>query len=234
MGITFSDIISSVEEKGDGRSFSTSWHYRWANEVRRRVALDALAGGFHGLYFLYKEATVDGGSVAGQSRYGLPDDFIDDLNVWYDGTLLVKSPPGVIDIGLGLPSNDSGLNVTPKWVTMRGREFEIRPIPTESGKEIRLFYNGLPEEIKDTSFSDYFLTHFPDLHIYGMAFKMALYMKDMASAQAFKALFEEEKQSLILQNRRHYLKNAKMRFQSWDEFKDKKRIVFPQFNYEGL
>jgi len=39
---------------------------------------------------------------------------------------------------------------------------------------------------------------------------------------------QEEKAKLMYHNRRHWMKNANLRFMNWDEYTDYKRTVFPQ------
>lgn len=230
MGIPFSSIVTQVEEKVDGRSFGTVKHQAWADTLRSGVAHNAFVGGFHGLYFLYKEATVRGGSVVGEGRVAVPDDFVDDLNVWYDGILLAKAAPGVLAITLGAPADiTSSPSGDAGWVAMAGLEFEIRPTPQEAGKEIKLFYNALPELVSGPAFTDYFLDHFQDLHIYGMAEKAAQSVGATNLAREYGKYFQREAQALQLANRRWYLKGVKIRFQNWDEFEEQKKHVFPQF-----
>lgn len=227
--MTFADIIALVEEKCDGRSLGSARHIRWANLVRNEVARNILAGGFHGLYFLYKEATVSGGSVAGQARYQLPDDFIDDLSVWFDGELMLKSDGPAMDITVGSDAAANTNGDAPIWVARRGREFEFLPTPPEAGKEIKLFYNGLPDEIVAEGSTDFFLTQYPQLHVLGMAEHALDYVGNYNQARAFRQRFLEEVQRLMLDNRRFWLKGVKVRFQNWDEFVERRHLVFPQF-----
>jgi hypothetical protein len=232
--MTFTDIYTLVEEKCDGRSFGIAKHTRWADLVRSEVARNALAAGFHGLYFLYKEATVTGGSILNEPRYTIPDDFIDDLAVWYDGKLLVKADPGVMNITQGLhtsTSNDSGH--IPTWWNLRGRELELVPPAPEAGKEIKLFYNGLPEAISGANFSDYFLTQWPHLHVFGMAESALDYVGASALSQKMRSRFQEEVQRLMLDNRRFWIKGQRVRLMNWDEFVEKQRFVFPQFGNQA-
>lgn len=230
MAIKFSEIISRAEELCDGRSFSESKHFSWANSVRKSIATDALVRGFRGLYFLYREATVKDGSEKDQGRYMVPDDFVDDLRVFYDGTLLVKAPPEILDI---TNSNSSFQASSPTWFRLLGNEFDIIPAPTEDGKEIKLLYNASPETIQDVNFSDYFLDRFPDLHIFGIAKWGVISLGDKNGFALYKGMEDEEKKKLMLHNRRHYLKFSKLRFQTWDEFEEIKTFVFPQFRGEG-
>ena len=230
--MTLTDIIAGVEEKCDGRTLATASLVRWANLIRYDAARTVHSGGFHGLFFLYKEATVDDGSVANQSRYKLPDDFVDDLNLWYDGKLLVKADPGVLDITLG--ENNADLTEqggTPTFFSFRGREIDIIPMPVEAGDEIKLFYNSLPETIQAgaTAFTDYFLTQYPKLHIYGMVAEALDSLGADVQAERFRKRYENEVSKLALDNRRFWMKHTKMRLQNWDEFVTKQRHVFPQF-----
>lgn len=223
--MTFADIYALVEEKCDGRSFGIAKHQRWADLVRSEVSRNSLASGFHGLYFLYKEAVVTDGSVANEPRYKLPDDFIDDLAIWYDGTLLEKADPSVMNITQG--SSPSGS--VPTWWNPRGQEIELIPAPAEAGKEINLFYNGLPDAVSGGSFTDYFLTHWPHLHVFGMAESALDSVGASALAQKMRGRFLEEVQRLMLDNRRFWLKNQRVRLANWDEFTAQKTFLFPQF-----
>jgi hypothetical protein len=228
--MTFADIIALVEEKCDGRSLGIAKHQRWADLVRSEVARNSLASGFHGLYFLYKEAIVTGGSIANEPRCGIPDDYVDDLAVWYDDVLLIKSDPSVMNITQGhqdATSNSSG--AAPIWWNLRGQEIELIPTPSEAGKEIKLFYNGLPDPVFGATFSDYFLNQWPHLHVFGMAESALDYVGASALAQKMRGRFLDEVQRLMLDNRRFWLKGQRIRFQSWDEFVEKKRYLFPQF-----
>lgn len=228
--MTFADIVALVEEKCDGRSLGSARHIRWADMVRSEVARNALASGFHGLYFLYKEATVTGGSLLNEGRYKLPDDFVDDLAVWYNEVLLIKSDPSVMNITQGYQdsaTNSSGSD--PAWFNFRGQELEIIPVAPRAGDEIKLFYNGLPEGVTGTAFTDYFLNQWPHLHVFGMAESALDYVGASGLAQKMRGRFQDEVQRLMLDNRRFWLKNQKIRLQNWDEFTEKQRYLFPQF-----
>jgi hypothetical protein len=224
--MNYLDIKAAVKELGDGRTFSSDENKRWIERVRKRVAMDFATSGFHGLFFLYKEATVEGGStIADPNRYAVPDDFIDDLNVFYDGTLLVKASAGLLDIA---EAEESGAT-SPTWVTLVGQEFQIVPVPSEAGKEIKLLYNALPETITVDTQEDYFMKHFPDLHIFGMGELMALRLGNVSLADRYRDDFDRERVQLRLHNVRHYTKNIRIRFQNWDEYTNIRHIVFPQF-----
>lgn len=235
MAIIFKDIKDQVTEMGDGRTFSASKHAKWANNFRRTIAMSFQIAGFNGLYFLYKEASVKDGSVANQANYAIPDDFIDDLNVFYDGTLLGKAPPGLLDISQGREAAGTIASGTPKWVQLAGVEFLIIPAPEDAEKTIFLLYNGLPSDISTTSndnFTDYFLNHFADLHVFGIGEKMARSIGLTDVAQDCSNQKATQARELQLHNRRHYYKNSHLRFQNWSEYESIKRIVFPQFVIE--
>jgi len=224
--LKWSDMKEEVEELCDGRSLSVTKQAKWANRVRTSVAMDFITSGFRGLYFLYKEATVQGGSIKDQSRYAIPDDFIDDLNIFYDKELLSKAPPGRLSLTLNIEATG-----TPKWWRMMGVEFDLRPICAEAGKEILLFYNGLPDAITDSDdFEDYFMKHFPDLHIFGMAEKAASFLNPSGKeALKYEVRFEREKVKLTMHNRRYYFKHSKLRFYNFDEYQELKEKLWPQF-----
>lgn len=226
------DVIALVEEKCDGRSLGIEKHRRWANLIRSRAANSVLAAGFHGLYFLYKEAIVTNGSEAGEPRYELPDDFLDDLSVWYDGVLLVKADPGVMDVTVRTPEGQASTGCLPTWYDHRGLEINIIPTPEQDGKEIKLFYNGKPEVLTDQhqdTFSDYFLENWTDLHVYGMAEYALQYVGAHQASKIYQDLKNSEIAALTLKNRQFWVKGVKIRFQNWDEFQDKQRYLFPQF-----
>lgn len=221
--MNFAEIKTAVEELCDGRSLDATKQTAWIKRIRTKVAMSFRASGFRGLYFLYKEATVKDGSVLNESRYAQPDDFIDDLNVFYDGELLVKAPPGMLNI-----VHDLSTTGTPGWFQLAGVEFELIPVPNKAGLEIKLLYNGLPDIITAASTEDYFMKHFPELHINGMAWLAAKFLGSKQYAQEYKNDFNAEAGDLMLHNRRHYLKHARIRFQNWDEFEDSKNTLFPQ------
>lgn len=226
MATNFGNIKSSVELFGDNRSFGTSNHALWVNNLRKDVAMDSNIAGFNGLYFFYKEAIVQGGSVESQAKYAIPDDYIDHLFVFYDNTLLTEIPKKQLAITQQNP--DDG---TPKWVHILGVEFELVPPPDTAEKEIKLFYCGLPEEVPaegNDSFSDYFLNHWPNLHIFGMEEQAWLYLGGITKAQLYAGKLAEQKANLMLKNRMHWTKNAKLRFINFDEYSDYKRTLFPQ------
>lgn len=222
--MTFTEIKAAVEELMDGRSLNSDKQKAWIKRIRTKVAMSFRASGFRGLYFLYKEATVKDGSVLNEPRYAQPDDFIDDLNVYYDGNLLTKAPPGMLNI-----AHDLTKTGIPGWFQLAGIEFELIPVPNEAGIEIKLLYNGLPEIVTTPSQEDYFMKHFPELHINGMAWLAAKSLGSKDYAREYKDDFNKEASDLMLHNRRHYLKHARIRFQNWDEFEDAKNTVFPQF-----
>ena len=229
MATVFSEIKTRVEEYADGRSFATAKHARWAKGVRKDIAMDFDIAGFHGLYFLYKEATVQGGSVTTTGKYALPNDYIDHLHIYYNGKPLTQPQTGVLDL-----AHSRIVTGTPQWFEILGVQFRIVPIAAKAGEEIKLLYNALPSDISPSgndNFTDYFLNHFPELHIYGMA-EMAAYSLGAAGtalAKTYGDKFLEQKSKLQLHNRRHWFKFARLRLANWDEIDlDYKRQVFPQ------
>lgn len=229
MATKFTSIKTRVEENADGRSFATAKHARWANDLRKDIAMDFDIGGFNGLYFLYKEATVLNGSVITTGKYALPDDFIDHLHIYYNGKPLTQPPTGVLDL-----AHTRIVTGTPKWFEILGVQFRIVPIADTAGEEIKLLYNGLPSNISPSgndNFTDYFLNHFPNLHVYWMS-EMAAFSLGAAGtalAKTFGDKYDEQKQKLQLQNRRHWIKFARLRYMNWDEIDlDYKRQAFPQ------
>jgi hypothetical protein len=229
MANAFKDIKAQVEEKMDGRTLSEAKHSIWANMIRKQVATNVEIAGIHGLYFLFKEATVVDGSVAGQGRYEVPDDYICDLQVFYDRKPLMKEPPGFLDIMR--PRDDT--SGTPTWFEMEGQVFNIRPAPSDAEKEILLFYNGLPGLVPSSnndSFEDTFMIQFPALHVFGMTEQAAESLGLYDTADRMSTRFQNEMGSLKFQNRRWHLSNAKIRFINWDEYEDAKIRTFPQFS----
>jgi hypothetical protein len=228
----FSDIIALVEEKADGRSFGIEKHQRWANLVRSEASRSALATGFHGLYFLYKEADVIDGSIAGQARYALPDDYVSDLALWFDGVPMIKASPGVMDITTGSAESETPPTGSPTWYVPRGMEFELIPAPSLDGTRIAMFYNGTADTVSGLGFHDYFMEQWANLHVAGMA-KFALdSLGANSQAKYFRDEFREELQRLMLDNRKFWLRGMKVRVMNWDEFSDKQRYLFPQFGTE--
>lgn len=229
MTTKFLEIKTRVQEYADGRTFATAKHARWANGLRKEVAMDFDIAGFNGLYFLYKEATVQNGSIASQAKYALPDDYIDHLHIYYEGVPLTQPQTGVLDL-----AHTRTAEGTPEWFEILGIEFRLVPIPDTAGEEIKLLYNGLPSNIPvsgNDNTTDYFLNRFPELHIYGMA-EMAAFSLGAAGsalAQTYGQKFQEQKLKLQYHNRRHWMKFARLRLMNWDEVDlDYKRQVFPQ------
>lgn len=226
MAITFQKIKDQVELKGDGGSFDEGVHADWANELRRDVVMDFDIAGLNGLYFLYKEATVKNGSVVSQPKYAIPDDLIDHLQVFYDGALLTDTPKKLL--GITHPDPDDG---TPEWINLLGLEFELVPAPDTASVEIKLLYNGLPGDVPTSSngsFTDYFLNHWPNLHVFGMAEHAWEYLGNIRKAEYYGKKAKEQRVKLMYHNRAHWTKNARRRFMNWDEYVSQKREVFPQ------
>jgi len=226
MATTFANIKTRVEECGDGGSFDEAKHALWANDLRKDVVMDFDIAGLNGLYFLYREATVQDGSVESQAKYAVPDDFIDHLQVFYDGALLTDTPKKLLSITHPDPDDD-----TPQWVNLLGLEFELVPAPDTAGEEIKLLYNGLPGDVPTASngtYTDYFLNHWPKLHIFGMVEQLWEYLGGMNKAAYYGKKFEAQKAKLMYHNRAHWTKNARRRFMNWDEYVSQKREVFPQ------
>ena len=226
MATTFANIKTAVEKKWDGGSLNEGDAALWANDLRRDVVMDFDIAGLNGLYFLYKEAIVKNGSVVSQAKYAIPSDFIDHLQVFYDGALLTDTPKKLL--GITHPDPDDG---TPEWINLLGLEFELVPAPDTASKEIKLLYNGLPGDIPSASngsYTDYFLDHWPNLHVFGMAEAAWEYLGRMKKAEYYGKKLKAEKAKLMYHNRAHWAKNAKHRFMNWDEYTDYKRTVFPQ------
>ena len=215
--MNFKDIVALVEEKLDGRSFVIEKHFRWANIVRKEVAQDALTAGGHGLYFLYRSAVVDGGSIAGNSRYSLPDDFVGDLNVFYAGTPLQKiAQPHMALVDKALPI---------LRYAIVGNAIELIPTPQNNGDEIKMVYYAMPGEIDVPDYSDYFITRFPMIHVYGMAKHGA---EALGKPGLVDELYQNELNKLTLINRRYWLGKARFKLQAWDEVEDFDHISFPR------
>lgn len=228
--MVLNDIVTLVEQKCDGRSLGIANHKLWADVVRKEAAQTALANGFHGLYFLYKEAEVTGGSEAGERRYELPNDFVSDLSVWYDGELLTKADGQVLNV---TAKADVDGGYLPSWYNFRGLDLEILPPPPVAGKQIKLFYCGLPESIvtatNSATFHDYFMDFWPMLHVYGMAEHALDSVGAYTAAKSFRSRFNDEIARLAIKNRQFWFAGSKMRLQNWDEFTDQRRHLFPQF-----
>jgi len=226
MATTFANIKTKVELFGDGASIEASVHALYANDLRKDVVMDFDIAGLNGLYFLYKEATVLNGSVESQAKYAVPSDFIDHLQVFYDGRLLTDVPKKLLGLTQADPSDG-----TPTWINLLGLEFELVPAPDTDEDEIKLLYNGLPDSIPTSSndnFTDYFLDRWPNLHVFGMAEQAWEYLGNTKKAEYYGKKYEKEKAKLMYHNRRHWMKNANLRFANWDEYVDYKRTVFPQ------
>ncbi len=226
MATTFANIKTAVELKGDGGSFTEDKYALWANDLRKDVVMDFDIAGLNGLYFLYREATVLGGSVVSQAKYAIPDDLIDHLQVFYADALLTDMPKKLLSITM--PNPDDG---TPEWINLLGLEFELVPAPDTKGDEIKLLYNGLPGDVpaeNNDSYTDYFLNHWPNLHIFGMAEATHEYLGNIKKADYYGKKLRDQKMKLMLHNRIHWAKNAKHRFMNWDEYVSQKREVFPQ------
>lgn len=228
--MVLNDIFALVEEKCDGRSLALASKLRWSDIIRKEAAQTAVAGGFHGLYFLYKEAQVIGGSEANEPSYELPDDFVSDLSVWYDGKPITKAAASVLNITAQADIEGSYL---PTWFEMKGLSFDILPAPPEAGKTIQLFYCSLPDEITSSTnpanFTDYFLDRWPMLHVYGMAEHALDSLGAYKAGAAMRDRFQAEIGRLAMQNRRFWIQGSKIRYQNWDEFTNQKTHLFPQF-----
>jgi hypothetical protein len=224
------DIFSLVEQKCDGRSLSSASKLLWAEIIRKEAAQTAIAGGFNGLYFLYKEAQVTGGSEANEPSYELPDDFVSDLSVWYDGKPLAKGPASVLNI---TAQADVAGGYLPTWFEMKGMSFDIVPMPTEGGKSIKMFYCAFPEEVTPTTdpltFRDYFIEKWPMLHVYGMTEHALDSLGAYKAASAMRDRYQAEISRLAMHNRRFWIQGSKIRYQNWDEFSNQKTHLFPQF-----
>jgi hypothetical protein len=224
------DIFSLVEQKCDGRSLSSANKLLWAEIIRKEAAQTAVAGGFHGLYFLYKEAQVTGGSEAGEPSYELPDDFVSDLSVWYDGKPLAKAGASLLNV---TAQADKEGGYLPTWFEMKGLSFDIVPTPADGGKAIQLFYCAFPEEITSTTnplvFKDYFLEKWPMLHVYGMTEHALDSLGAYQAAGKMRERFQNEISRLAMNNRRFWIQGSRMRYQNWDEFDSQKTHLFPQF-----
>lgn len=226
MATTFANIKTQVELKADGASISEDRQALYANDLRKDIVMDFDIAGLNGLYFLYKEAVVKDGSVISQPKYAIPSDHIDHLQIFYDKVLLTDVPKKLLGITQSNPSDG-----TPEWVNLLGLEFELVPAPDTAGKEIKLLYNGLPGDVPSSdngSFTDYFLNHWPNLHVFGMAEAAWEYLGNIRKAEYYGKKLKEQKAKLMLHNRRHWMKNANLRFMNWDEYTDYKRTVFPQ------
>ncbi len=224
--MTFNEIRSLVEEKADGRSFPDAKHQAWIKAVRSDVAEDPAVSGFGGLFFLFKEATVIGGTIIGQGEYELPDDYVGDLTVFLDSTYLPKVPDELMD---RIHDRDYG-NGPAQWWRARGTFLDIIPKPEEAGLEIRLLYYGTPDIITTLTQEDYFMRHYPMIHVYGMAAHAIEYLgENQRRENQYQTKYEHEKMKLAYANRRHKMAHNLLRFQSWDEYEEKRQIFFPQF-----
>ncbi len=224
----FSDIATLVEEKLDGRKLPPEKHVRWVNLVRQQASSPSLTG-FHGLYFLYKGAYVLDGTRAGVAHYQLPDDYLGDLALYYDGKLIPKisySVGSMLDQPQGEPSG------VPQFFRLSGRNIEFIPAPQEDGHSIKMFYYSRPLPVAGMEFSDYFMEAFPDLHVYGEAVHASEFLAS-SKVEYFRSIYADEVNNLILENRKFWLSHARIRFQAWDEMEEHANLTFPQFEVEG-
>lgn len=226
MATKFSEVKERVKELGDGRTFTDTQQASWANSVRKSIAQNYEIVGFNGLYFLFKEATVKGGSVKDQARYAIPTDYISHLNVFYDDVCLTDGPPKSFSQVRDL--TETG---TPEWVRMMGLEFELIPIPDKKGDPIKLLFHGFASNIPTSSnddTTDFFLDHWPDLHIFGMGKLACQSIGKITMARECGNDYMREQKALQIHNRQHWIGNARVRYTNWDEYQDFKRLVFPQ------
>lgn len=212
MPINFADIMEQVRGVCDGRTFSFERQSKWAGAVRDKAARNALLRGFNGLFFTYRTSIVKDGSVAGQRVYPLPDDYIADLNVFFDGKPLLKP-----DARLGASMMVTTVSGSPNFYRLAGRAIELNPAPDESGKEIRMIYNAYPDRISGEEFTDYFIDKFPDLHVYGIAHRALLSIGDSQGAIEMFNLYDSEAKDLLLYNRTYWAHNQKPRLVNLDE-----------------
>jgi hypothetical protein len=91
--------------------------------------------------------------VAGQTRYDLPDDFIQD---YQDGIMHANDEGRMDRKGLSqlldVPSQRASTWGQPAWYCIAGSELVVRPAPSAqwAGKQASLFYYGMPTPLSAT------------------------------------------------------------------------------------
>ena len=82
----------------------------------------------------------------------------------------------------------------PHYYNIRGAQIELLPAPTASVLE--LTYYAALSQFSSANATDWLLTSYPDVYLYGSAFHTAILMMDQERANYYKPLFEESVQEL--------------------------------------
>jgi hypothetical protein len=132
-----------------------------------------------------KRATTD--TVADQEFYPLPDDFVAAISL-----VLSTSPEQRLEyipadqLTMKYPSAPSG---EPEAYGIVGQSFRLVPAPN-SAWTMTLSYRAKMPALSDSNTSNYVLTMYPDIYLYGGLLEIALYVKDKSAAQDWKAVYD--------------------------------------------
>lgn len=77
----------------------------------------------------------------------------------------------------------------PRYYTIRGQQIELLPAPSSAVLELS-YYSAL-SQFSSANATDWLLTAYPDVYLYGSAFHTAILLMDQERAGYYKPLFEE-------------------------------------------
>lgn len=139
-------------------------------------------------------------TVAGQAYYSLPTDYLAlrdiQLNASPNRSLSYMSPEE-IDIHY-----DSTVNDTPNFYTIVGNEFQLAPAPSSEHNLEISYYQQIPA-LSDSSTTNWLLTAYPDIYLYGSLVQAEPYMKNDQRIGLWKSALEMALNELKLADRKY-------------------------------
>lgn len=125
------------------------------------------------------EVTATSATVASQTDYALPSDFMEARMVYLDGSpdraLVAMSPMNLV---ANYPFSTAG---TPGAYAIVGTNLRLAPPPTSSGTLTLHYYQSIPA-LTATSISNWLVLKHPDLYLRAARFYAYDYMRDEAAA----------------------------------------------------
>lgn len=217
-------IRARVIEYLDGRTDLDSKINDWIDDTRRTIASQ-----YYQFSYLFTEAYID--TSAGQSYYPLPCDYMGHLNIFLGKKKLVRLSPNEFDslhvakghdgdkddISHYLVTTSSMASGEPDYYIDRGMEIEVWPVP-DGIYTLFIKYYAQPAPFEDDEDNDYITSFYPELVIFGAAYRGAVYLDDANKMATYKQEFNALAQSMIAQERSRKMEDLQFRMRTYKDF----------------
>ena len=171
--------------------------------------------------FLFTVATTQ---TIPTNTYEFPEDFLDHLMIFIDDgngnpIVVYEMTPGFWANHFAIPNPTSiQSDIPPYRAIIQGTSFRIFPDPPE-GRTLTLWYYRKPDKLSSDDSTDYFLTMYGEVVVWGAAWRGAVYLDDEQKASKFLTMYQEGIRAMIArENRKKADRKGFVRMKSWKDF----------------